>query len=435
MSNGRSIRRTKVRAAALQVLLSLVIASLGPGTSSARAQEPPQPEDRALLERVALGRARSDLARTVYGLPLKAGLTVGAWAGRDLRLDRELRLWLRTLPRSGPARFYSDGSCDVDVQLAPAVLREKLVELHKRFALPVTSDDDVSRGGRDWPMLWGSGAASSGERVEAKPPGWEDVSLEGVEVARRAAEADSLAALLEEAGRLRLTAARSLREFIDSTDAVRAAVTAAIEKNAKVRVTHGPDQVCVAEAQIETVELLRILNDVFLTTYQGSDFQASDFREMVIAAPRGAVTGTGLAIPPEKHRLRTPYPLIELDSPGWVDKKIETTARFERDEPTEIDAAAAIERARLSGVDQLRLMVLDLAIREGLSVGTLLSYRPALKDDVTLYLSGARVVSITRSDGEESTTVRVELPLRRLWEIVKRGLTPIESDDPPEGRG
>lgn len=420
----------------------LVFTRTGAAAGFTAVQEPPGVEDRALLERVALGRARSDLTRTVYALPLKAGLTIRTWAGRDPRLDRELRLWLRGLPRTGPARFYSDGSCDVDVQLESAVLREKLLELHKRFALPVTSDEDVSRSGHDWPLLWGGGSASAGERVEAKPPGWEDVSLEGVEVARRAAEADSLAALLEEAGRLRLTAARSLREFMDSSDAVRAALTSALERNAKVRVTHGADQVCVAEAQIETVELLRILNDVFSTTYKGSEFQASDFREMVIAAPRGAVIGTGLATPPEKHRLRASYPLIELDAPSWVEKKIETTARLDRSDSVEIDASAAVERARLIAVDQLRLMILELAIRDGLSVGNFLSYRPSLKDDVTVFLSGARVVSVVRGENDDSITVRVELHLRRLWEIVKRGLTPVETDpgtatsnDPPEGRG
>lgn len=410
--------------------------------SPVSAQVLHKPEDRALLERMALGRAHSDLWRQITSLTLKPGLTIGTWASRDVRLDRELRLWIRTLPRTGAARYYSDHSCDVDVQIEPQVLRDKLVELHKRFALPVTSDDDVARAGRDWPILWGGGAAAMAERVEAKPPGWEDVSLEGVEVARRAAEADSIASLMDETGRLRLTASRSLADFINSGDSVRTTLQTAIEKSAKLKVSHGADQVCMAEARIETVELLRILNEVFTSTYHGTDFQASDFREMAISAPRGSVIGVGLAVAPDKYRLSSPYPTIELDAPSWIDKKIDATARFERTEPVQIEPATAMERARLLGVDQLRVRVADLAIRKDLSIATFLMYRPELKDDVTLFLSGARVVSATRNESEDAVTVKVELPLRRLWEIVKRGLTPIDADpaatqpaDPPEGRG
>ncbi|MBL8880826.1 MAG: hypothetical protein JNG88_17065 [Phycisphaerales bacterium] len=406
------------------------------------AQTSGKPEDRAQLERVALGRAQSDVWRQLVALPVKPGLSLGAWAGRDARLDRELRLWIRSLPRTGHARFYSDQSCDVDIQIDPQALRDKLVELHKRFALPVTSDDDISRTGRDWPMIWGGGSSAASERVEAKPPGWEDISLEGVEVARRAAEADAFASLIDEIGRLRLTASRSLQEFIDSSEGVRAAIVAAIEKGAKVKVTHGADQVCQAEARMETVDVLRIMNDVFSTTYRGDDFQATDFREMAISAPRVAVVGIGLAVAPERHRLANPTPQIELDAPTWIEKKIEATGRFERTEPEPIALPGATERARLIAADQLRTLVSDLAIRKDLSVGTLLMYRPQLKDDVALFLSGARVVAVSRGETEDTTVVKVELSLRRLWEILKRGLTPVETDpsasqpaDPPEGRG
>lgn len=420
----------------------LLLFMFGAAACAGIAQAPEKPEDRALLERVALGRAQSDLSRQVLALPVKSGLTLGGWVGRNLRLDRELRLWIRSLPRTGAARFYSDQSCDVDIQLEPQVLRDKLVELHKRFALPVTTDDDISRAGRDWPVMWGSGAAAAIERVEAKPPGWEDISIEGVEVARRAAEADAVAALAEETGRLRLTAGRGLQEFIDSSEAVRSAVVAAIEKNAKIKVTHGADQICQAEARIETVDVLRIMNDVFSTIYRGDDFQAADFREMAISAPRVAVVGIGLAVAPERHRLANPYPQIELDAPTWIEKKIEATGRFERTEAGAISPAAATERARLSAADQLRTSVGNLAIRKDLSVGSLLMYRPQLKDDVALFLSGARVAAVSRGESEDSLTVKVELPLRRLWEILKRGLAPIETEplstqpaDPPEGRG
>ncbi len=414
-------------AAALLLFLGAAVVPLLAQTGSAPAVSP---EDRARVERIALARARSELCRLVLDLPIRPDLTVGHWAARDGALDRALRLWLRARPAHGAARSYSDGTCEVDVRLEPQELIKLLVRLLADFR-PVdgepVSERDLQEAASRWSTLWAVGSASLAERGRTnKPPGWEDVTLEGIELARRAAAADAIRALLDAAGALKVTTARRLREFLDSSPEVRAAVEQAVARAARVRVECALDQVAVAEAGLRLVELIRILTDVHRTYYRGDAFEPADFREMALLADRDQIEATGLATPPQREMTRGGYTLIEYDVPPWAGQSLEATGRYRPEGGVLPTEAVRIEMARFEAIDRLRQQVENLVIGEGVAVAQLLGYRPELKDDVVTFLGGARQVGAPAIQPDGSVEVRVQVRLRRLWEIVRRGMKTVE---------
>ena len=135
-----------------------------------------------------------------------------------------------------------------------------------------------------------------------------------------------------------------------------------------------------------------------------------------------------MGVPQERYRRPAKYHLIELDRPGWTASVLSAVGRYEAEAGDELTREQRIEFARLDGIDRLREKVEALAVRDGVTVTQLLAYRWELKDDVVLFLSGARVVGRPADKPDGTLVAKVELPLRRLWMIVRRGMKPIEVD-------
>ncbi|MFQ5807373.1 MAG: hypothetical protein ACE5I3_13075 [Phycisphaerae bacterium] len=393
---------------------------------------PLTPADRSFVERLSFARARANLYDQVEGLPLKTDLTVGKWAMQDVTRHREFRLWVRTRPRYGGARVYSDATCDVDVRLAADELATQLVTLaeqHPRGQGPALATADIMKAARKWPVLWGTGSAALTEKVRTrKPTGWEDITFEGIQLARRAAAADAIHALLEQAGRLKVTPARRLHEFFESDDDVFEAVYEAVTDAASTVVENALDQVAVAQARLGMTELIHILTDVHQKHYHGDLFHAPDFREMALSARQSELRAQGLATPPNRYRQREPYVLIELDTPPWAATSLGATGRYDPNDDEDFSREVRRELARFDGMDALRKKVEALLIKDRVTVEQLLGYRRELKDDVVIFLSRARVVGRPHTEPDGTLTVRVELPLERLWKIVRRGMQRVEVD-------
>lgn len=401
---------------------------------AARAQAPtsPTPEQRTRLETVALAKARTEAFRRLTTLPLGPDRTLGEALAGAVDLDRAVRLWVRTRPRHGGVRLYSDGVCECDVRLDPEEIRAQLGQLAANQPHPPWDPDRLARAAADWPVIHGTGRATLAEIAAASgPAGWEDVTAEGQELARAAARADAQAALLTEVGRLKVTQARRLHEFFDSDPAVRDAVRAELERAATARVELAADQLAVVEARISLRELLRIVTRVHQEHYRGSDFEAADFRQMVLLAGREEISAIGLAPPPARTILTTRYEPLELDVPPWAGATLTAVGRYEPTDNESPDEATRREVARLDALDRLYAQMTKLVVKDEVTVGAFLSYHSHLKSDVALFLSGARPAGrpVTKPDG--TTELKVELPLRRLWEILRRAMTLEEVEPPP----
>lgn len=388
---------------------------------------------RTTLEQVALGKARSEMLEAVRALSLKGDTTVGNWAVTRVSTDRALRNWVRTRPASGSARVYSDSVCEVDLRIDPDAVRDALLAILESEGAGKSAIDDraIKDAAKGWRTLWTTGVSTPPEvKYPNRPAGWEDITSEGIELARAAATADAHASLLDEAGRLRVTAARRLREFIESGDAVRGALAEALIRESKVSVEFDADQVAVATARIGMRELLKIVTDAHASHYQGDTFAAADFREMLLVERRESLEATGMAVPPSRTVMRNPYPMVEKDLPAWVGRTLTATGKFVPDEGEKPDAAAVADAARLDAIDALRRDVQKLVIQKNVSVGEFVSYHESLKDDIVLLLSSARTVGPPKPI-EGGVEVQAELRLRRLWEIIRRAMTLEEVDPDP----
>jgi len=412
---------------------TLLLAAACLGLPAAAVQEPRaaslDAEQQTRLEQLALAKARTELLERVRGLPLSPGLTVGDWLARDPDLDRSLRLWSRTRPRHGHLRLYSDAICEADVRVEPDELGRELQRLVSEYpaaantiSLSATGLNEAARG---WPIIWVTGRAALEESARGRPAGWENVTHEGQELARAAATADAFADLLAQAGRLKVTNARRLREFLDHSAELRQAVENELRRAAQVQIEYAPDQVAEARLRLELRDLLRILTKVHQEHYRGHDFEAADFREMFLRAGSDALTAIGLATPPTHTWLKTRYDPLDLDAPEWAARTLSAVGVYEPTGEQPADEATRREAARLDAIDRLYAQIADLVIQRDVRVGDYLAYHPELKDDVALFLSGARVVSHKNlPDGR--LEAGVELPLRRLWEIMRRTAKVVE---------
>jgi hypothetical protein len=411
---------------------------LGGGRSLAQPVGPPTPEEQRDLELVSLARARTELLTRVGAMPIRQGVALADWLAGDVDLDRAVRRWVRQRPRFRTARHYSDAVCEVDVRVDPGELRDFLVKLVAEYPEAASSRGidagALKSAAAGWPVVWATGRVAQSRNLRSgQPTGWEDVSREGIELARGAATASAYQALLEKAGQLKVTHARRLREFLDSSQEVRAAVRAELQRVAKAKVEFAPDQVAVAEARVEMRDLLRILTRAHQEHYRGTEFEAADFREMALLAQQDELVATGLGTPPSHTFLESRYQPIEFNVPAWVDTTLTAVGRYEHDpaDGPQPDADAAGEAARLDGVTRLYRQIEQLVIQKDVTVAGFLGYHQELKDDVALFLGGTRAVSRPAVDPDGGVEVKVELPLRRLWEIIRRKMK-LEEVEPPE---
>jgi hypothetical protein len=394
----------------------------------AQTTQPLTHEEQRTLEQIALGHARGALFERVLELPAGERSTLGDWLTQDVERDRALRLWVRTRPAAGKPRHYSDQVCEVDVRIDPNDLEGQVSQLSTDGLDPAL----LRNAARAWGCVWATGRATPAKhRQGAQPVGWEEVSADGVAMTGAAATADAQHALVEQAARLKISRTRRLREFFDAGAEIRSAVASEIVRIASVKLEYAPDQVAVTEARLPIRDLLRVLTRVHEEHYRGNDFAAADFREMVLLAGADELVGTGLATPPSTALLVPRYLPIEHNAPAWAAQTLRAVGRCVPAHDETLDEAARSAAARLDGIDQLSRQATQLVIQKRTTVAEFVGYHQDLKDDIVLWLSGARATSpaVTRADG--TTESNMELPARRLWEIVRRRMR-IEEVEPTE---
>jgi hypothetical protein len=153
---------------------------------------------------------------------------------------------------------------------------------------------------------------------------------------------------------------------------------------------------------------------------------------MALRAPQEELAATGLAAPPSAATQPVRAALLELDVPAWAATTL-TAVGVYRPADGEMSADdARQDAARLDGAAQLWRSAEALRLQPDVTVATYLSYHQDLKGDVTLWLSGVRVTAASRALPGGGVEVRVELPARRLWEILRRKMRVEEVEPEPE---
>ena len=177
-------------------------------------------------------------------------------------------------------------------------------------------------------------------------------------------------------------------------------------------------------------DLITILSAAHQQAYEGDQFHLADFRGMALLAPRDVISARGLAPPPSRYLVTDRYRLIEYDAPAWVEESLRVDGDYVPREGDGLTEPDRVEFARLAAQETLAAQIDNLLINSALSVGQLLAYHPDLKSDVVVFLNGARVVEESNRAAGGGVSVRVELPLRRLWTIVRRAGREVEVGAP-----
>ncbi len=395
------------------------------GVRLAWAQSPTT-EQRRSLEQLSLARARAELFEQLGPLRLDRAVSIAVWQRSDGEVRRALRLWVRTLAPEGPPRLYSDGICATDIHVSAEQVGDVLLELLGGDTETVNNvtlnHSTVLAAARRWTDQWATGRAG----LDALPRrgralGWEQVTREGLGLARRAASDDASAALAVRAGQLSLGEGRRLRGFIESSSAVRAAVQAELLRAATVTIELEPDPLALATARIDMRELLRLLTRVHQQHYGGEEYAVSDFRRMLLEYPEEELAARGIGLPPESTILYDEVTSQEFNAPAWVTETLRASGRYVPPDGEQLGAELQVAIARLDGIEQLQRDCAELSLKPGgVTVADFLAYHQDLKDDVVLFFSGARLRGESAQLPAGGCTVQIELPLERLWQILRR---------------
>jgi hypothetical protein len=379
------------------------------------------------IERLALARARSELWTALSQLSLQPGLSPAQWAGRAPAADSALRLWARSR-RPHAARFYHDGTCEVDVRAAPAELRDVLLRIHADHAERLGDQpggEQIANAARSWSTLWCMGLACADETAPTATPGWEDVTPEGLELARQAAAAEALDALLAQAGALQVTAATRLNGILEGRAGM-ALVRERIAGAARFEVQTSIDQVARADATLRVDELIRLLAELRHGAHAPQELRAADFAEMALLNERACLRGSGSATPPAAATRPPPCACAVGEAPAWARRSLVVVGQAPADAAVPEKAALA---ARADAMRQVRAAIANIATDGGLTVQRALSYDSRLADDVELWFGALRVEPQPVEGGY--VRVRVDVPLCRLWRVLRAAERGLRSPDLP----
>ncbi len=378
--------------------------------------QPAEPVERApASESLAFSRARNGLAKGLWQFPLGAGETLGTRLAADPRFAARFDEWIAGLPRFRALRVYSDGSCELDLR----VRRAECVRWLRRQRVDVADSAGNPRGGRDslaagWlDAEWGAGTAWSGEAMPTdQPDGWQDVSTTGLELAQRAATADALHMLREQAGALRVGTARTLRDWIPLGGDSDSAFLSALAQRATLRSAARLGPVATADASLALAELERLLFAFAEQLPPGEAQEAIDPRELVLLNRGIVLRGHGWAPPPRSYCRGAvrPEPSERSVRLRASDAELASLLSVELAPPaagpglSELDG---LELTRRLGAVLLRERVLSLWIGPGATVRDAANDCPTILADLEVWQQAAR---ISPADGSTpSMRVRVSL--------------------------
>jgi hypothetical protein len=358
----------------------------------------------------------------------------------DDRIETELRAFLRGAREVGQPRYYSDGVCDVDMEVTLEWVVTTLKELHTRYykgsRVKATDFEQMTQQTEQSVIkVTGSGAPPSDEMdipdpdsagtfgapaTRAVPFGWEDVMPQGRLMARRAAEVDAMRKLAERIKGLQITSSTFVRDFVAEDDRIDTYLQTFIRGIRKGEPRYEPDQICSVECEVTLEQVVTTLKELHTRYYKGDRVKATDFDQMSQRVERKVIKETGNGVPPAKYIKRPPPPPPMPSAPDWVGRTLRATGNGVPPADKMGTAQGRLLAARAAEVDAKRKLGEQL---EGVMIDSTTTVRDfvaendEIRADMQTFLMGARVVN-TEYDAEGTATVTVELPLERWWEII-----------------
>lgn len=344
------------------------------------------------------------------------GQTPADLVNADPQAERTLRQAVYDVSRRSPTRWYSDGSCEVDVTVALADLRER-VPPNTAAAAALTALDGES--------LAAVGTAGpppvSNRSVPPAPEGWESVTPEGIELAAQAAQQDCVAQLIRRIEQLRITETENVRSVLIGPPSLSARLTEYLEPVAFSAPQYEPIQVCSVRGSVSMDAVVAALKKLARNHRGFRRLAAADFDQLPSLNPQKMIEAVGYGVPPIRHcrGLRT---ASNLTPPDWASTTLRATGRGGQPESLEGTAQGKLRAAQAAGADARlklgrRIDALPLPPDGTVTIEEFLTEHRDLDRDVATFLRSMGKVE-TRWDATGQAEVVMEIPLSRLWTIL-----------------
>ncbi len=406
--------------------------------AAAAGYTPAQTE--ALAVRMAQVDAVNRLTEMVLGVRLASGETVREALGAGSRKEIALRVFLRSARMVGPARVYSDGVAEVDVQAPADAVAEEVGSLTGRpdaaraamaslVVGPVTANLSASGRGTAPPDLLSEAvqrivAAPRDELPAMYPAGWRRVTAAGRVLAARAARIDAYDRMAERLRGILLGRTETVADLADASAGARAAFDAYVRSLPVADAPRFmPDRIAEVQVQapvaglIEFLKHLRGLHGAAAVTEERLDRLS-----VQIKSERIAVTGRGMP-PPDAIRARsTAEAAGGAALPDWATEALEAVGTADL-RPRVDDAGRgrllAVRSAKARAQAALEKRVDAIALDGGTTVRERAARDPVFRRDLETFLDSARTVAGRSLRDGRAWEVTLRLPLLRLYEFSR----------------
>jgi hypothetical protein len=415
---------------------------VGLATVPAQARELTDAQKKLLAQRAARVDAMRKLAEQIKGLRITSSTFVRDFVAEDDRIETELRATLRGAKEAGPPRYYSDGVCDIDMEVTLEWVETTLKELHTRYykgnRIKATDFEQMTQVNKQRVIkVTGSGAPPSDELAaqiddpdsygtfgapsgRAVPFGWENVMPQGRLMAKRAAEVDAMRKLAERIKGLRITSTTFVRDFVAEDDRIETDLDAFIRGVRKGHARYEPDQICSVECEVTLEQVITTLKELHTRHYRGDRIKATDFDQMTQRINRKVIKETGQGVPPPRYIKKPVEVKVSAGAPSWVTEKSRATGHGVAPADQAGTPQGRLLAARAAELDAKRKLAEELngfLISSDTSVKDFVVQHDQIRTDLDTFVQGASIVS-TDYDEEGTATVTVEVPLERLWQII-----------------
>lgn len=426
--------------------VAAMVAVMALAAPIALAQEVTPQQNRLLAMRAAQADALRKLAEQVYGLRVDAQTTVRDFVAESDTIKTEVMAFLRGARQVGEPRWYADGACDVDYEMtlqtvitnlkriADGYVKkdkfkgdyfEQITQHTKLTRIVVTGSgaprSDVEIGEVTDGLATGAWRTSATRKI---PLGWENVTAQGRLMAGRAARVDALRRIAERVYGVLVTSATEVKDFVAEEDFIRTFTSAKIVGAKETDQRFMSDG--IAEVDIElTLETLVTTTKTVMDGYVKNDkFTGDYFRQVFQSAKITVIKETGRGVPASRF-IRGSTTSVGVDEPPvWAGQVLRATGSAAVDPAmlAENQAQAWLNAERAAFLDATRKIaeeVNGIRINATTLVKDFVAQHDAIQSDMRTFLQAPRTVAKRRLD-DGTAEVDVELPLERLWLIIKR---------------
>ena len=401
---------------------------------------PEQAEGLAI--RMAQVDAVNRLTEMVLAVELPSGDTVRKALGPGSRNEIALRVFLRSARVVGPARVYSDGVAEVDVQAPADVVVAKVADLCGRAAgeVPLESlrlrpiDGNLSASGRgrvpkgvSEEVAGRIASAPPDELPEMFPAGWNRVTAAGRVLAARAARVAAYEGMSARLRGILLGRTETVADLVEGSAAAEAAFNAYVRSLPVAGPPRlMPDGIAEVEVATPVARLIAVLKSIRRIRRPGPRLteEGIDRLSVRIKSERIAVTGRGMPPPEAVRPSATPTVAGGEALPDWATDVLEAagTADLSPDVPdARQNRLLAARSAKVRALAALERQVDGIALDEGTTVRERAAKDPVFRRDLETFLDSARTARSRSLRDGRAWEVVLRLSLLRLYEFSRRG--------------